>query len=447
MPYRLYLGNKRVTAPSGTLASTVAGPSAAFTGSQTITGTFASIVAGPSSAFTASERFTGTFAGTVAGPYMSGASAPTVRVSGSVSSSTGAISSGLPAGTVAGDLLLYFIETEQGASAPTASGWTQLLSIETAADATGTRLTVLWKISNGADATTTNDPGDHAIGRIVGITTGTFDPTDPFGAGSVVTAVDDVADTSATIPGITTRMPNALVIAAIANGDDPGANGTANYTFTNAGLTSVSERADNVRTDGNGGGIGVISGVRAGAGVVPDTTATLAVASFKAMAHIAIAPVSSFFTGAETFTGTLAGTVAGPSSAFAASEAITGALASSVAPASGAFTASESIPGTFDATAPPPSASFSGALTITGTMAVTAPQPDAALDGFMIQNATGEFALTVPSPFALLEGPPFDWERQLGYVTVSDAPSGSITLDDEPQGSITLEPELAGVVS
>lgn len=225
----------------------------------------------------------------------SGGSLPTIRAVGAIASGTTTIAPGLPTGTIAGDLLLMFLENQgTGESAPTASGWTQLLTQVTADDGgagnTDTRLTVLYRIAaSGSDATTTNDPGDHIVGRIIGITRGTFDGTTPFHQST--SSKEDTADTSASLPTVTTTINNCLIIGAIAHGNDPASAGTANYSsWTNAALGSVTERIDNTRTDGNGGGLGVYSGTLATAGAVGNTTATLAVASYKAMATIAIAP-------------------------------------------------------------------------------------------------------------------------------------------------------------
>ncbi len=227
------------------------------------------------------------------------ASAPTIRAVGTIASGTTTIAPGLPSGTTAGDLLLMFLENDGSEAAPTASGWTQLLTKATGADTTDTRLTVLYKTAAGSDATTTNDPGDHIVGRIIGITAGTWAVTDTFNA--TQTSNEDAADTSGSITGVTTTLDNCLVLAACTNGDDPAANGTANYgSWTNANLSSLTERIDNTRTSGNGGGIGVASGILATAGATGATTVTLGVASFKAMATIAIAPLHATGSGAIT---------------------------------------------------------------------------------------------------------------------------------------------------
>jgi hypothetical protein len=228
---------------------------------------------------------------------------PTVRAVGAIASNAAAISPGLPTGTVAGDLLIMFVENSNEAD-QTASGWTHLSSTST----TGTRLTVLYKIAVGSDTTTTNDVGDHQIARIVGITAGTFDAADPFGAGTIVSG-NQTSGTSKTIGGMTTTQPDSLVFGAIA-GDLPDANGTANWaSWANASLTSVTERVDNSSNAGNGGSLGVVSGIRAVAGALNNTTVTAASARVTAHMMFAVkgAPiVTTLGSGTDPATATIA---------------------------------------------------------------------------------------------------------------------------------------------
>jgi hypothetical protein len=138
------------------------------------------------------------------------------------------------------------------------------------------------------------------VGRIVGVTAGTFDTNSPFDAFATITA-EDVVDASASAPDFSTTKANCLVFTAIAAGNDPAANGTANFAaMVNANLSSITERIDNTRTDGNGGAIGVSTGTKATAGSVGATTCTLTVASYKVMTQFAIRPNPSPFRSAGT---------------------------------------------------------------------------------------------------------------------------------------------------
>lgn len=208
---------------------------------------------------------------------------PTVRAVGAVANGVGAISPGLPAGTIAGDLLVMFLETAD--ETITVAGWTELPTVSPQSVAGATRLTVFYKIAVGGDATTTSDSGDHQIGRIIGITASTFNLVNPID--SSAGGVRDPASTTATVPGPTTTQAQCLVLAASSHDLDTT---TAAFSApTNANLTGITLRINNSTTDGNGGGLGVASGVKATAGAVGNTTMTVT-SSVGGMIALAIAP-------------------------------------------------------------------------------------------------------------------------------------------------------------
>jgi len=89
------------------------------------------------------------------------------------------------------------------------------------------------------------------MGRIIAIR-GAVSSGNPWN----VTAggVEAVSDTSGSIPGATTTVTNTLVVTAIAT-SLPDETSTAKFSgWTNANLTSLTERTDNSVTAGNGGG-------------------------------------------------------------------------------------------------------------------------------------------------------------------------------------------------
>jgi len=214
---------------------------------------------------------------------------------GAVAYGTGAITPALPSGIQTNDILLLFLETaNQAISITNQNGgtWTQVAnspqSVGTAGGSNGTRLTVFWSRYNGTQgAPTASDSGNHQIGRIITIrgaaTSG--DPCNVTAGGT-----ESTVDTSGAIPGATTTVDNTLVVLAIAT-SLPDANGTANFSaWANADLSSVTERTDNVRNVGNGGGLGIATGVKAAAGAYGSTAVTCATATTKAMMSIAIKP-------------------------------------------------------------------------------------------------------------------------------------------------------------
>ncbi len=234
---------------------------------------------------------------------------PTFVAAGAVASGTGAITPALPAGIATNDILLLFLETaNQAISISNQNGgtWTAVANSPqgtgTAGGSNATRLTVFWSRYNGTQgAPTTSDSGNHQLGRIVAIrgaaTSG--NPWDVTAGG-----VESTADTSGAIPGATTTVANTLVVAAIATAL-PDADGTADFSaWTNANLTSVTERTDNTVTAGNGGGLGIATGGKATAGAYGTTTVTCATAARKGMMSIALKPPAGGSAPVADFSGT-----------------------------------------------------------------------------------------------------------------------------------------------
>jgi len=219
--------------------------------------------------------------------------APAYVAAGAVSSSSSAITPALPSGIATNDILLLFLETaNQAISISNQNGgtWTAVTNSPqgtgTAGGTSATRLTVFWSRYNGSQgAPTTSDSGNHQLGRIIAIrgavTSG--NPWDVTAGG-----VESTSDTSGSIPGATTTVANTLVVAAIAT-SLPDASGTANFSaWANGNLTSITERTDNTVTAGNGGGLGIVTGVKATAGAYGSTTVTAASSAVKGMMSIAL---------------------------------------------------------------------------------------------------------------------------------------------------------------
>ena len=220
---------------------------------------------------------------------------PTFVAAGAVTSNTTAITPALPTGIATNDILLLFLETANQAitiSNQNGGTWTAVANSPqgtgTAGSTSATRLTVFWSRYNGTQGNpTTSDSGDHQAGRIIAIrgaaTSG--NPWDVTAGG-----VEAVSDTSASIPGATTTVANTLAVTAIAT-SLPDSTSTTNFSaWTNANLTSITERVDNARSSGNGGAIGIATGIRAATGAYGNTTNTLATAAYKGMMSVAIKP-------------------------------------------------------------------------------------------------------------------------------------------------------------
>jgi len=218
---------------------------------------------------------------------------PTFVAAGAVASGNGTITPALPSGIATNDILLLFLETSnQAISISNQNGgtWTAVTNSPqycgTAAGTTGARLTAFWSRYNGTQgAPTASDSGDHQLGRIIAIrgAVASGNPWDVTAGG-----VEAVDDTSGSIPGATTTVADTLVVTAIAT-SLPDASSTSKFSgWTNANLTSLTERTDNSVKDGNGGGLAIATGVKATAGAYGNTAVTLANAAYKGMISIAI---------------------------------------------------------------------------------------------------------------------------------------------------------------
>lgn len=220
--------------------------------------------------------------------------APTFVAAGAVASGVGTIAPAIPAGVLANDILLLFVESaNQTISLTTANGFAEVTTSPqgtgTAAGTAATRLAVYWKRATGSDsAPTVADSGDHQVGRIIAIR-GCKTSGDPWN----VTPAGDVAataSTSVTIPGVTTSVNNCMIVVAVSNATDTTTAQTS--AWTNSNLSSLTERIDSNATAGNGGGFGVATGILATAGATGSTTATLATSSVQGRMCIALEPAA-----------------------------------------------------------------------------------------------------------------------------------------------------------
>ena len=224
---------------------------------------------------------------------------PTVYAVGAAASGTGAITPAIPTGTVAEDVLILFVET-QNEAVPAVTGYAEVInSPVSVATGTITRLTVRWHRATGDESGTVSvgDPGDHAVARIVGVR-GVIATGDPWNVTAASASL--VSSTAVSCPTITTTVDNCLILAAAATGTDVAS--TAHITsWTNANLANITEQCDNWVTSGGGGGLGVASGEKATAGLVGATTATLVTANFKAVFQMALKEKLSVADPADTW--------------------------------------------------------------------------------------------------------------------------------------------------
>jgi hypothetical protein len=199
--------------------------------------------------------------------------APTIRAVGAIgSTTTGALSVPLPAGVVAGDLLVVFLETDAADTPSWPAGWNVGSFAVTLSSSTDTRLEFATRVATGSDACSITGTTDHKIARMVAITKDSYLGEFDY---HLATGFEETVDTSGSITGPTTAVAECLVLAAISVGLDPPSNVTTSFSgWTNANLSSLTERMDDSRIDGNGGSLGMASGVKDTAGAVGNTTVT-----------------------------------------------------------------------------------------------------------------------------------------------------------------------------
>jgi hypothetical protein len=208
-----------------------------------------------------------------------GAQANTANAGGS-----GALSVPLPAGVVAGQILILVVEA---ANEPinAIAGWTNV-GTGTVVQANGviTDLTIRWMRATGSDTAPSVQatPQNHLVARIMSVygcvTTGS-----PI-SGTPAVLADNGTTAAFSIPGGTTANADCLVVAALSTGTDVTSTAmasgwTSTTTFADPSLT---EQMDNWHVTGNGGGFALAVGGKATAGAYNAITGTLTTGNTKA---------------------------------------------------------------------------------------------------------------------------------------------------------------------
>lgn len=217
---------------------------------------------------------------------------PTVVSVGAEFSSTGVPTATLPGTHAADDILVLCIQQSNESNYAAPTGYTRAgpqNGIGAAATAGSTKLCLFWKRDNGAEsAPTLTDSGDHTYGVMFAVrgcpTTG-----DPFLIGGQ--AFKFTASTTGTSDKAKTVMDNCLVVTVFAHAiDSATAQGSSP---TNADLTSVTERFDDATTDGTGGGIYIMSGVKETRGPIGASTVTWAASTVDVSTVLIFMPADS----------------------------------------------------------------------------------------------------------------------------------------------------------
>lgn len=216
--------------------------------------------------------------------------APAYQAAGGAANGAGSVSPAWPVHAI-GDIALLFVESTGGDAVSLSSNAAGFVAVAGSPQATGsgtngTQINVYWAraTSTSMAAPTVAHTGDHLYAQIITYR-GVVTSGNPWDV--TVGGVKAAASTSVTVIGVTTTVPDTLIVQAVARDDD--ASGAEFSAEANAGLTGIAERSDAGTTSGNGGGFAVWDGVKATAGATGNTSATV-VSSINAFLTIALKP-------------------------------------------------------------------------------------------------------------------------------------------------------------
>lgn len=217
---------------------------------------------------------------------------PSIVSVGSAFSGTGVPTATLPGTHAANDILVLCLQSANDSNVAAPAGYTRLgpqNGIGAAAVAGSTKLSIFWKRDGGSEsAPTIPDTGDHTYGVMFAVR-GCRAVHDPFRIGGQ--AFKFVASTTGTSDKGATVIDNTLVVTIFGHAiDSASAQGSSP---TNADLASVTEVFDGATTDGTGGGIYVMSGVKDEHGPIGASTVTWAASTVDVSTMIQFIPDDS----------------------------------------------------------------------------------------------------------------------------------------------------------
>jgi hypothetical protein len=189
-----------------------------------------------------------------------------------------------PAGHQSGDIALVGVETKNVTITPSA-GWDLVGYIANTGGATYTRLSVFKRVAtSGSESDVVLDQAspDHSAGAIV-----VYRGVEAIAADIVTDGTSgNVAEIA--LPSIMTERAKSMVVYLVGSNLDY--TGTGFTTWVSASLESVTERADTLTANGEGGGIGIADGIKLAAGTVAAGTVTQASASRCAVMSLSLVP-------------------------------------------------------------------------------------------------------------------------------------------------------------
>jgi hypothetical protein len=354
---------------------------------------------------------------------------------------TSPVSANMPSGITAGELLVAIVGTDGAATAAAggAEGWTQ---VNTAANASAVRETVLAKVAAGGDALTlTLGSAVDSATQVMRITNhGVSNVATDIAVGTAATGTDTAPNPPSVTPAANT--PN-LFIAFNASDDDD--NPTENYwpasAYTAAGWVESAQSGTSCMIQ--------VAYRRLTTGSAENPPAFVLGASEEWVAQtLCIPPASAGATGTaavteeadtstasgtETFTGTSATTEAADTSTASGTLTITGTSATTeeadTATASGTHT--ENVTGSAAATEEADTSTATGTETFTGTSATTEADDTSSATG--AETFTGTAAVTEADDTSTASGT----VGSVGGISATIHPVSTL----EPAAAVsTLEP-------
>lgn len=234
---------------------------------------------------------------------------PTVISVGTEFTSTGVPTATLPGTHAANDILILILQSSNDSAVTPPTDYTRLgpqNGIGAAAAAGSTKLSIFWKRDGGAEsAPTIPDTGDHTYGVMLAVR-GCPTYGDPFVIGGQ--AFKFTASTTGTSDKGKTVMDNCLIMTIFGHAiDSATAQGSSP---TNADLTSVTEQFDDATTDGTGGGIYVMTGIKQRRGSFVASTVTWAASTVDVSTVICFMPADSAENSRPTQVQTFIGSIA-----------------------------------------------------------------------------------------------------------------------------------------
>jgi hypothetical protein len=218
--------------------------------------------------------------------------APTVVGVGAATNSAGAVTPAYPGGytAIADHIAVTFVECDTADTITPPTNWALMASANATTGTAPTKLSAIWRRLTASEAAPTiADAGNHMQAQMI-VISGCVTTGNPWDVGTAVGTTELVADTTVSIPAITTLVADCLILAAFSTGQDTASSAGATG-WANANLTGVTEQMDGWTSAGTGGGFSMMTGVKVAAGSTGASTATLSLtANFKAQLHIALKP-------------------------------------------------------------------------------------------------------------------------------------------------------------